>query len=45
MLWFNESLNLQISSLVGCFKKIKMLKILAFSICFHKTVHYKINDV
>ena len=29
---FNESLNLQISSLVGCFKKINAC--LVFSICF-----------
>ena len=36
---FNESLNLQISSLVGCFKKIHVF--LVFSICFHKTVHNK----
>ena len=36
---FNESLNLQISALVGCFKKINAF--LVFSICFHETVHNK----
>ena len=37
--WFNESLNLQISSLVGCFKKINVF--LVISVCFHKIVHNK----
>ena len=37
---FNDSLNLQISSLVGCFKKIHSFLVL--SICFHKTVHNKL---
>ena len=36
---FNDSLKLQISSLVGCFKKIHSF--LVFSICSHKTVHNK----
>ena len=36
---FNEYLNLQISSLVGCFKTINAFLVL--SICFHKTVHNK----
>ena len=37
---FDKSLNLQISSLVGCFKKINAF--LVFSIlCFHKTVYNK----
>ena len=38
-LQFNKSLDLKISSLVGCFKKINAF--LVFSICFHKTVHNK----
>ena len=36
---FNESLNLQIPSLVGCFKKINAF--LDFSVCFRKTIHIK----
>ena len=36
---FNESLNLQIPSLVGCFKKINAF--LVFSVCFGKTIHVK----
>ena len=36
---FNESLSLQISSLVDCVKKINAF--LVFFICFHKTVHNK----
>ena len=35
----NEYLNLQISSLVGSFKKINAF--LVISICFHKTIHNK----
>ena len=36
---FTKSLNIQISSLVGCFKKINAF--LVFSLCFRRTVHSK----
>ena len=41
--WFSKSLNIQISYLVGYFKKI--CAFLVYAMCYHENVHNKINAV
>lgn len=41
--WFSKSLNLQISYLVGYFKKI--CAFLVYAMSYHENVHNKINAV
>ena len=41
--WLSKSLDLQISSLVGYFKKINAFPV--YAMCYHENVHNKINGI